>query len=116
MYLLLKAISQGQSEKWGELYRSWGLYILVHDRARQPKRFCQPRPPTIFDSSAVSFSFYLLTYSQLGSFSSTTAWDRRMGRAVCQGGTIPQLNLYFNHSHPFRGGKRTPDRGSSWCL
>jgi hypothetical protein len=27
-------------------------------------------------------------------------------RAVCQGGTIPQLNLYFNFITPLRGGSQ----------
>jgi hypothetical protein len=39
-----------------------------------------------------------------------------MGRAVCQGGTIPNLNLYFNSITPLRGGTQTANRGPSRCL
>jgi hypothetical protein len=51
-----------------------------------------PQTPSVFALYISAFA-YLLTTSQLGSFSSTTAGDHRMGRAVCQGGTIPNLNL-----------------------
>ena len=39
---------------------------------REPKRILQPHPLLSSIVAAILFSFYLLTYSQLGSLSSTT--------------------------------------------
>ena len=39
-----------------------------------------------------------------------------MGGAVCQGGTIPNLNLWSNSITPLRGGIQTANRGPSRWL
>ena len=72
MKLVLKSKTQDHCEKRGEFYTPWGLYILVSERVREPKPILQPHPLLSTIVAPILFSFYLLTYSQLGSLSSTT--------------------------------------------
>ena len=77
MNLVFNSMIQDHGGKRGEFYGSWGLYILIHVCPHEPKPILQP--PSLLSSivAAIHFSFYLLTMSQLGRFSSTTAGDQR---------------------------------------
>ena len=94
-----------------------GDYIYLHTPAYANRNgFPNPTPQLSSIVAGILLAFYLLTYSQLGRVSSTTAWDLRSLRRLRCGGTIPPQSIFPLWLFPFQGKHSSRFGRPSWWL
>jgi len=64
--IILKSTHIRDPVKTAQKCLGWGLYVHVYATDQIPKRNLKPPPLRVRKNSAQNFSFYPLTFSQLG--------------------------------------------------